>query len=175
MPCVLTYIHYGARLAMSTATELPTERWADCTPGVRSLLLEVQGYCEKMSPNKMQTEDSITHMQGILYQRMKKILELEDGTDFNRAVIGLIGLFHEYRDGALRTDLVFRGFYNVVLSTSARSAFSRWLNVFVVMGNHSLRSNLVRQVDLNRTFDTLSEQNRERIVNLLRAMTRASS
>lgn len=130
---------------------------ASLSPGVRSLLARLDTYADKMQPGKRLTTDQINTNQKELYLILQAVLSQPTHQDFVDAFNGTIAGFRKYGNGALSTLLASRNFYSVKLDLDQRRSFSAWINVFVILSKESLRRVLIKQVDLAKAYQDLSE------------------
>lgn len=143
------------------------------SPGVNSLLERVREYAKKMAPGEYVTEDTIATQQKNLYTTIRSILTLDEPNDFSKGFLGLVELFHEFRDGALSSSYNSRGWYNIALDKTTREDFAAWLNLFVVLSMVDLRKRLVpMNFNLDTVFRNLDDIHRERAKGIVTALTR---
>lgn len=151
-----------------------SESQTTVSAGVRSLLAQLESYCEKMAPGKRMTEDQINMQQKGLYTILFHVMRQQDANDYRDAFTGVVELFKAHREGALSTALVSRNHYSVKLSTEQRKEFARLVNLFVVMSNPVLVRGFHKQIDLTKTLKHLDEPYLGRAIEHIKALVTAA-
>lgn len=134
------------------------------------LLADLESYAVAMAPGAPKTDRQILDNQLRLRNRMRSILMIQDGKTLADAIRATIEIFERHKEGAFSTPCLFRGRQNINLSTAERIAFEGWLNVFVIMATPEIRSSLLKQVSLERSFSTLPSDQKTRVISILRAL-----
>lgn len=121
------------------------------------------GYVGAMKPGvPLSAEEGARH-QVALWRTMNRLWKLQG--EFEAVFRAVLMIVNAHRDQAFRLTHVFRFFEHAVAMEGAdKTAFTHWVTALINTADPRGRAQGLRQTDLNRAFQGLTEEARHRII-----------
>lgn len=120
-----------------------------CNDVVRNTISTVEQYVVEMAPTKTMPASTGVYHQAALFNAIHALVEYA-GPDFKYGWATLLKFFHEFKDGALAQQYVYRFAPETVMVPEKQKAFEAILTVLVRTADPKSRELVSRHVDMNK-------------------------
>lgn len=130
-----------------------------------ALIGNLEQYIERMAPGKPNDGKSGSQNQLSLWNMMKNLLERAPDAQFRNLWSILLAYFHEFEASVFKESHVYRFTEHWAGSRRELDGFLQILNLVKVSANPKTRGETKKQVDLEKSIQSLSETGRKRLIS----------
>lgn len=146
--------------------ELIKQVLAEGSTVTKMTIREVIEYSKAMSPSSVMRPIEGGQKQVAFYRCLQNAIN-NGGEDFKLMFATILRIIFELKDtGAFQAHYAFRFFETMNLNKEDRTTFHNLLHVMITLSSTASRATSIRQIDLNKAFDSgISAAGRQRLIS----------